>query len=89
MSPAQPPAALTVDERRAVLAVELLTRRDGRAPTWAELRLAAGIGGDRLPRTLHRLRRAGMLTFALEPRSLRATPAGLRAALGRAVEVRR
>jgi hypothetical protein len=69
--------------RRLLIAVELYRREHGRSPIWWELRTALGLSHDEMTELAWALRRNGLIIFTRETRSLRVTPAGLRAALGK------
>jgi hypothetical protein len=64
-----------------LIAVELYRRKHGRSPSWFEMRQALGLDWYEMTQVAWELRRNGLLYFSQEPRSIRPTPAGLRAAL--------
>jgi Mn-dependent DtxR family transcriptional regulator len=67
--------------RRLLLAILLYRRQHGRSPLWSELRNALKLGYYEVPELVWELRRNGLVTFTKKTRSIRVTPAGLRAAL--------
>jgi hypothetical protein len=78
------PKPLSRDQRRVVLFVELHWRQYDRGPSWRALRQALGITRARCAFLLHALRARGAIVFIDDrPGSLRATPAGVRAAIER------
>jgi hypothetical protein len=66
-----------------LIAVELYRRQHGRGPVWFEMRRALGLDWYEMTQVAWELRRNGLLYFSQETRSIRTTPAGLRAALER------
>lgn len=73
--------SLPTTQRRILLLAELLQRRSGQAPTWAELRTRLGIPPDEFIGRMWGLKRDGYVTFTRKPRSLQVTEKGLRAAV--------
>jgi hypothetical protein len=67
-------------QRRLLLAAELYHRRHGHGPLWRELAAELGLGKTAFALRVA-LHRQGLVAYTEEPRSLRVTPAGLRATL--------
>jgi hypothetical protein len=70
-------------ERKLLIAAELYWREHGRGPTWLELRRGLGLSQDEITAMVWTLQWNRLVTFSREPRSLRTTPKGLAAALGK------
>jgi DNA-binding MarR family transcriptional regulator len=68
-------------QRKILLAAELYRRQHGQSPTWAELRHMLGVDQSEIRGRIRSLERNGFVSFTTEPRSLRVTAEGLRAAL--------
>lgn len=79
---------LASTDRKIILTAELMIRRDGTAPTWAQIRAAIGDESGRRGRAIFAsrmnvLRRRGLVAFDDRPGSLTIAQAGLRAAVRR------
>jgi hypothetical protein len=69
---------------RLVVGAAAYRALNGTGPTWSEACRAAGwtgLGYEARGRRFAAIRRAGLITYSREPRSLEATPAGRRWAL--------
>jgi hypothetical protein len=68
-------------QRRIILAFEVYHRQHGETPLWREVRVPLGLRPGEFGTRMQQLRRQGLVTFTVEPRSTRVTPEGLAAAV--------
>jgi hypothetical protein len=73
--------SLGASQRRVLLLAELFRQRTGQPPSWSELRRPLGMEPVDFGRRMRALRDTGYVTFTDEPRSLRVTEKGIRAAV--------
>lgn len=76
------PRKLGKKQRALLVSIELWRRQHGQAPLWRELAAELGLSKTAFALRMQALHERGLVAYSEQPRSLRVTPEGLKAAVG-------